>query len=122
MQMIATRHQAVISSVLLGALAGSGALPFSKQSFVDVIRKTGKSVETNFAAFEDSYQTAESGETCRIQVAVCSTLSPTEARPGRRMKAAIFSYQRHRPRKDLHCWSGYKVHFLNAPVSPYIMD
>lgn len=62
MQVIASRHQAVISSVLLGALAGSGALPFSKQSFVAVILKTDRSVEANLAAFEESYQAATSGE------------------------------------------------------------
>lgn len=60
MQSIAARHEAVVSAVLLGALAGSGALPFSRQSFVDVVSKTDRAVAANMAAFEDSYQTARS--------------------------------------------------------------
>lgn len=59
MQKLALHHHAVISAVLLGALAGSGALPFGRQSFEDVIRKTGKAVDTNLAAFAASYQTAK---------------------------------------------------------------
>lgn len=58
---LATEHGTVISAVLLGALAGSGALPFSKQSFADTITATGKAVAANMAAFEASYQRARSG-------------------------------------------------------------
>lgn len=60
MQELANSHNAVISAVLLGALAGSELLPFGQQSFVDVIRKTDKAIATNLAAFEASYQAAMS--------------------------------------------------------------
>jgi|TARA_B110000908_G_scaffold164822_1_gene213367 indolepyruvate ferredoxin oxidoreductase beta subunit len=60
MQDVAERNNAVISSVLFGALAGSGALPFSRESYEEVIRQTGKAVATNLAAFADSYGIAES--------------------------------------------------------------
>ncbi len=59
MQDVAQRNNAVISSVLFGALAGSGALPFSRESYEEVIRQTGKAVATNLAAFSDSYGIAE---------------------------------------------------------------
>jgi len=58
MQDLAKRNNSVISSGLLGALAGSGALPFSKESYEQVIRNTGKAVETNLACFNASYHSA----------------------------------------------------------------
>ena len=58
MLVLAKKHQSVISSALLGALAGSNSLPFTKESFEQVIRDTGKAVDTNLAAFEASYQEA----------------------------------------------------------------
>ncbi len=51
----------VISSVLFGALAGSGALPFSRQAFEDTIRAGGKAVESNLAGFELGFSGAHDG-------------------------------------------------------------
>jgi len=51
MQSMAENHGTVISATLFGALAGSGALPFAREEFENAIRSTGKSVETNLAAF-----------------------------------------------------------------------
>lgn len=42
---------AVISSVMLGALAGSGALPFSIEAFKEAIRHGGKAVTANLDGF-----------------------------------------------------------------------
>ena len=61
MDAVAERHHSVISSVMLGALAGSGVLPFRKAAFEAVIKKGGMAVDTNLAAFEDAYQRAERG-------------------------------------------------------------
>ena len=61
MDAVAERHHSVISSVMLGALAGSGVLPFRKAAFEAVIKKGGIAVDTNLAAFEDAYQRAERG-------------------------------------------------------------
>jgi indolepyruvate ferredoxin oxidoreductase beta subunit len=61
MDAVAERHHSVISSVMLGALGGSGVLPFRKAAFESVIKKGGIAVETNLAAFEDAYQRAERG-------------------------------------------------------------
>jgi len=62
MEATAERTQSVISSVLLGAICGSGALPFRKQTFEDEIRKSGIAVKANLAAFEDAYQSAQRGD------------------------------------------------------------
>ncbi len=40
-----------LNAVLLGALAGSGALPIPSEAFVDAIRDEGKAVDSNIAAF-----------------------------------------------------------------------
>lgn len=58
---LARLHGTVISATLLGALAGSDALPFERQIFEDMIRKTGLGVEANLAAFAASFERAQSG-------------------------------------------------------------
>ena len=42
----------VISASLFGAIAGSGALPFPRESFVDVIEASGRGVDASLRAFE----------------------------------------------------------------------
>ena len=59
MDAVAEAHHSVISSVMLGALGGSGVLPFRKAAFEAAIKKGGIAVQTNLAAFEDAYQRAE---------------------------------------------------------------
>ena len=54
MAQLAERHGTIISSVLLGALCGSGVLPFPKAAFIAAIRHGGIAVDTNLAAFEDA--------------------------------------------------------------------
>ena len=54
----AEQHDTVISAALLGALAGSKALPFDKHAFRGVIEEGGKMVENNLGAFDDSYHKA----------------------------------------------------------------
>ena len=58
MRELAEQNSTVISATLLGALAGSKALPFSKQAFEAVISAGGKMVENNLAAFNASYNKA----------------------------------------------------------------
>jgi indolepyruvate ferredoxin oxidoreductase beta subunit len=62
MDALAEQHNSVISSVLLGALCGSGVLPFRKSAFESAIKKSGIAVATNLAAFEDACQRALSGD------------------------------------------------------------
>jgi indolepyruvate ferredoxin oxidoreductase, beta subunit len=62
MEETAEANHSVISSVLLGALCGSGVLPFRKQTFEATIRKSGIAVQANLAAFEAARQRAERGD------------------------------------------------------------
>jgi indolepyruvate ferredoxin oxidoreductase beta subunit len=61
MDAVAEAHHSVVSSVMLGALGGSGVLPFRKAAFEAAIKQGGIAVQTNLAAFEDAYQRAERG-------------------------------------------------------------
>lgn len=59
METMAARAGSVISASLFGALAGSGALPFPRDSFEAVIRKSGKGVEASLRAFGLAYDCAK---------------------------------------------------------------
>jgi indolepyruvate ferredoxin oxidoreductase beta subunit len=59
MEAVAEEHHSVVSSVLLGALCGSGALPFTRHAFEAAIGKSGISVATNLAAFSDACERAK---------------------------------------------------------------
>ncbi|WP_082181845.1 indolepyruvate oxidoreductase subunit beta family protein [Aestuariivita boseongensis] len=52
MEKLAVDQGSVISASLLGAIAGSGALPFKAEAFRDAIRASGKGVEASLRAFE----------------------------------------------------------------------
>jgi indolepyruvate ferredoxin oxidoreductase beta subunit len=86
MEALAEQHQSVISSVMLGALGGSGVLPFRKAAFEAAIKKGGIAVKTNLAAFEDAYQRAftggDGGRATQAEAAATGELSevPTQAR------------------------------------------
>jgi indolepyruvate ferredoxin oxidoreductase, beta subunit len=62
MNAVAEEHHSVISSVLLGAICGSGVLPFGRRAFEAAIGKSGISVATNLAAFADACERAERGD------------------------------------------------------------
>ena len=54
MEAVAEQHHSVISSVLLGAICGSGVLPFARPAFEAAISRSGIAVATNLAAFADA--------------------------------------------------------------------
>ena len=62
MEAVAEQHRSVISSVLLGAICGSGVLPFARAAFEAAIRQSGISVTTNLAAFAEACERAERGD------------------------------------------------------------
>jgi indolepyruvate ferredoxin oxidoreductase beta subunit len=62
MEAVAEQHHSVISSVLLGAICGSGVLPFARSAFTAAISQSGISVNTNLAAFADACERAERGD------------------------------------------------------------
>ncbi|MGO4853053.1 indolepyruvate oxidoreductase subunit beta family protein [Phaeovulum sp. W22_SRMD_FR3] len=59
METLAKQAGSVISASLFGALAGSGALPFPRESFEAVIRRSGRGVEASLRAFAGAYDCAK---------------------------------------------------------------
>ena len=59
MQELAERSGSVISSALFGALAGSGALPFARDSFEATIRESGLGVDASLRAFGAGFDTVQ---------------------------------------------------------------
>ena len=58
---IAVGCGSVISASLLGALAGSGALPFARAAYEDAVRGGGKGVEGSLRAFAAAFDVAQGG-------------------------------------------------------------
>ena len=61
MEKIAVENGSMISASLLGALAGSGALPFTRQSYEQAIGASGRGVKASLAAFGGAYDRARGG-------------------------------------------------------------
>lgn len=75
MQQCADDSASIISSVLFGAIAGSGALPFPREAFEATIRNGGKAVESNlrgfaagFAGASDAGPVAKAGDAIEAAV------------------------------------------------------
>jgi len=63
MAALAEATGSVLSAVLFGALAGSGALPFPRTAFEAAIRRGEVGVERSLAAFAAGFEAAAAGET-----------------------------------------------------------
>ena len=78
MAAIAEETGALISAVLLGAVAGAAVLPFGDDACRAAIRATGKAVDANLAAFEAG---AAAARAARAR-AGASGLAPSASAPG----------------------------------------
>src|SRR3954451_24090318 len=58
MERIALKAGSVISASLLGALAGSGALPFSRESYEHTIAASGRGINASLNAFAGAFERA----------------------------------------------------------------
>ena len=61
MEKIAVENGSMISASLLGALAGSGALPFPRETYEKTILSSGRGVKASLAAFAGGYEGARGG-------------------------------------------------------------
>jgi len=77
MEAVAEQHHSVISSVLLGAICGSGVLPFGRKAFEAAIGSSGISVATNLAAFAQACERAERGDVATAERA--AAVSPAHS-------------------------------------------
>jgi indolepyruvate ferredoxin oxidoreductase beta subunit len=58
---LAERSGSVISAALFGALAGTGALPFSREQFEQAVRRAGVGVDSSLKAFGVGFDLAQNG-------------------------------------------------------------
>ena len=77
MQALAETHGAHLSAVLLGAVAGSGALPVPRAAFEAAIRHAGLGVEASLAAFAAGFEAARGERAVEGEKAGGSPATPT---------------------------------------------
>ena len=65
LEAIARESGAMINAVMLGAIAGAGALPIPAEAFEDAIRADGKAVEANLHGFRSGFAAARGGSHLR---------------------------------------------------------
>jgi indolepyruvate ferredoxin oxidoreductase beta subunit len=61
MNAMAIENGSVISAAMFGALAGSGVLPFSRESYLDVIRAGEKGAKASVQTFEAAFARTQNG-------------------------------------------------------------
>ena len=64
MERIAAEAGSMISASLLGALAGSGALPFSRESYEHTIAASGRGIKASLVAFAGAFERARGDDAC----------------------------------------------------------
>lgn len=82
METLAVRNGSVISASMFGALAGSGALPFSREAFEATIRAGGKGVEPSLKAFGAAFERAKSNPRDAVSAKPIKRLDPLPASAG----------------------------------------
>jgi indolepyruvate ferredoxin oxidoreductase beta subunit len=61
MSAIARENGTVVSAVLMGAIAGSGLLPFPREAFEATVRQSNRGVEASLRGFAHAFDTIHSG-------------------------------------------------------------
>ena len=90
MQQAADDTGSIISSVLLGAIAASGALPFDRAAFEETIRNTGKAVDANLRGFAAGYDgTGNAPEVVETPVAAAVPQGPNGEALAARIEAEL---------------------------------
>ena len=67
LEAIARESGAMINAVMLGAIAGAGALPIPAEAFEAAIRADGKAVEANLRGFRAGFDAAQAGSRRRAE-------------------------------------------------------
>lgn len=90
MEAMARKAGSVISASLLGALAGSGELPFSRADFEATIKAGGRGAEASLAAFALGFDRAAGSAPTETEAIVASTIATAmPARLAQDWEAAI---------------------------------
>jgi indolepyruvate ferredoxin oxidoreductase beta subunit len=84
MQAMADAHGSVISAAMLGAICGSGALPFAAEQYIEAIRSSGIEADSSTRTFDAARRTAARGADAGLPAAgPPAAEAPTEGTPAR---------------------------------------
>jgi indolepyruvate ferredoxin oxidoreductase beta subunit len=89
MDTAATRTGSVISAVMLGAVAGSKVLPFTRGQYEDAIRTSAVSIDSNLAGFAAGYEAA--GRWAEPESRLATTLQSPVTQDGKRLQARVLA-------------------------------
>jgi indolepyruvate ferredoxin oxidoreductase, beta subunit len=122
---VASDSGTVISSPLLGALAGSGALPFARDAFEAVIKSGGKGVDASLRGFAEGLSRAKVNRLPELRSGPPKSFSPLPADAGHESLNALVRRIRAFP-KPLHgiVFAGLKrtVSFQDAAYGAEYLD
>lgn len=112
MEKIAIDAGTMISASLFGALAGSATLPFTRESFEETVKASGRGVAASLKAFETARTIAEGGEPPSLQ----GTSSAVEPESGAESEAAGSA-------SALRAWKGLigRVEIMPEPVHAMVV-
>jgi indolepyruvate ferredoxin oxidoreductase, beta subunit len=79
---VAKDSRTVISAPLLGALAGSGALPFAREAFENAISSGGKGIEASLLGFAEGHARANVNRLPGLRANALKSFSPLPADTG----------------------------------------
>ena len=89
MEAIADATRSLVSAVLFGTLAGSGALPFGRQAFEAAIRRGGVGVAGSLAAFSAGFEAAASANAASVTALPADREPRMPAVPGGELRTEI---------------------------------
>jgi indolepyruvate ferredoxin oxidoreductase beta subunit len=112
MEKIAVDAGSMISASLLGALAGSGALPFPRNAYEAAVSAGGRGVRQSLAAFADAYDRAKANGAQRSLQAA----SATPAASGGETATKAPSLDADGPLNQLAGWQALVARVLRLPA------
>ncbi|WP_439404902.1 indolepyruvate oxidoreductase subunit beta family protein [Bradyrhizobium sp. DASA03076] len=80
---LAITHGSVISAAMFGALAAADVLPFSRDSYLDVIRAGGKGARASVETFEAAFE--------RVKTGPAELAAPAQAKPANKTPSSAIS-------------------------------
>jgi indolepyruvate ferredoxin oxidoreductase beta subunit len=90
MDEVTARTGSAISAVMLGALAGTGALPFLRPQYEDAVRSSGIAVDTNLSGFIAGFEAAQQRPRAAPEEKLPELPEPT-SKDGRRLRERVVS-------------------------------
>jgi indolepyruvate ferredoxin oxidoreductase, beta subunit len=100
MERIAAEAGSMISASLLGALAGSGALPFPRESYEHTIAASGRGIKASLVAFAGAFERARGETPAAAEVTPKPAAQPARGVSGPDM--LLKEWQRLRARVDIY--------------------